>query len=274
MTCRTCAVEFIPSDIRGLARYCSALCRGKANSQRAIRNYHCRASTLRFICKHCGAAYTPKNANRNQFCGRQCARLAQGFDLSKPSNHRPHCRVYFPNCEQCRKQFTTNRKTVRLCSDVCRKARQEEACLYPRTCKVCQCEFTRKWAHDVCSDACQEIINKPKRRVASKATRKKRRALGLDDHGKAYKRAKRCGVAYEVIQRRKVYERDGWMCLLCRKPIKQGVVVPHPLSATLDHIIPMSKGGSHTYSNVQCAHFSCNWMKGDKSQGEQLLLVG
>lgn len=35
------------------------------------------------------------------------------------------------------------------------------------------------------------------------------------------------------------------------------------LAMTLDHIIPLSKGGSHTADNLQCAHFMCNSKKGD-----------
>lgn len=39
---------------------------------------------------------------------------------------------------------------------------------------------------------------------------------------------------------------------------------------TLDHIIPLSKGGTHTWDNVQLAHMSCNAGKCDRlSGGEQ-----
>lgn len=39
---------------------------------------------------------------------------------------------------------------------------------------------------------------------------------------------------------------------------------PHPLSATVDHIIPVSKGGHPSdLQNLQLAHFSCNRQKSD-----------
>jgi 5-methylcytosine-specific restriction endonuclease McrA len=38
--------------------------------------------------------------------------------------------------------------------------------------------------------------------------------------------------------------------------------VPHPLAPTLDHIVPLARGGHHTRDNTQCAHFSCNTRKG------------
>jgi 5-methylcytosine-specific restriction endonuclease McrA len=31
------------------------------------------------------------------------------------------------------------------------------------------------------------------------------------------------------------------------------------------YIVPLSKGGTHTYDNVQCAHFGCNSRKGNRA---------
>lgn len=59
-----------------------------------------------------------------------------------------------------------------------------------------------------------------------------------------------------------VHERDGWVCGLCREPVDRSLSWPEPLSASLDHILPLSKGGEHTLDNVQCAHLVCNLQKG------------
>ncbi|MFJ9633822.1 HNH endonuclease [Streptomyces sp. NPDC101175] len=61
-----------------------------------------------------------------------------------------------------------------------------------------------------------------------------------------------------------VYERDDWQCGLCRRPVDPGLAWPHPMSASVDHILPLSQGGSHMLANVQCAHLSCNCAKGDQ----------
>lgn len=68
--------------------------------------------------------------------------------------------------------------------------------------------------------------------------------------------------------------RDGWKCGICGKKINRRVKAPHPTSPSLDHIVPMSKGGGHLYSNVQAAHFLCNSQKGNGAADDQLLLVG
>lgn len=62
-----------------------------------------------------------------------------------------------------------------------------------------------------------------------------------------------------------VFERDEWMCHICKQQIDrrlrgEGVW----MRATIDHIIPLSRGGPHTYENVAAAHWICNQRKGDQ----------
>lgn len=60
-----------------------------------------------------------------------------------------------------------------------------------------------------------------------------------------------------------VYERDGWACQICRKPVDREVQWPNPWSATLDHIDPVTAGGVHDDGNLQTAHWYCNVVKGN-----------
>lgn len=68
--------------------------------------------------------------------------------------------------------------------------------------------------------------------------------------------------AVEPIVRRVVFERDGWICQLCGEPVDPDLRAPDPESASLDHRIPIARGGDHTYDNIQLAHFGCNARKG------------
>lgn len=45
------------------------------------------------------------------------------------------------------------------------------------------------------------------------------------------------------------------------------------MSASLDHILPLSLGGAHSMANVQLAHLSCNHTKSNGGS-QQLALVG
>lgn len=55
------------------------------------------------------------------------------------------------------------------------------------------------------------------------------------------------------------------VCGICGKPVDFSYRYPHPLSPTVDHIIPVAKGGHPSdLSNLQLAHRCCNRQKSDK----------
>lgn len=66
----------------------------------------------------------------------------------------------------------------------------------------------------------------------------------------------------DVVHPGIVWERDGGICQICRRPIDPDLPVSHPMSATVDHIVPVSDAASeHSYANTQLAHFDCNRRK-------------
>jgi len=73
-----------------------------------------------------------------------------------------------------------------------------------------------------------------------------------------------------------IFERDGWRCGLCGHKVNPQVKYPHPRSASLDHIVPLSKGGDHARANTQLACLVCNISKQANvgGNGEQLRLIG
>lgn len=55
------------------------------------------------------------------------------------------------------------------------------------------------------------------------------------------------------------------VCGICGKPVDFSLKYPHPLSACIDHIIPVAKGGHRSdIENMQLAHWTCNRQKSDK----------
>lgn len=88
------------------------------------------------------------------------------------------------------------------------------------------------------------------------------------------RRAARKAVRHADFSRLDILERDGWMCQLCNKRIDRRLKFPHPKSASLDHIVPLSVGGADVPSNVQAAHWDCNVAKGNRPANDQLRLVG
>lgn len=82
------------------------------------------------------------------------------------------------------------------------------------------------------------------------------------------------GVAAETVDRDVVGERDQWRCGICRKKVDRSLPWPHPKSASLDHIVPISEHGPHTYANCRIAHLDCNMRRSNKGGNEQLALIG
>lgn len=70
-----------------------------------------------------------------------------------------------------------------------------------------------------------------------------------------------------------IFDRDGWICGVCNKPVDKELKWPHPQSASLDHIKPISKGGPHIKVNVRLAHLVCNISIGNRRVDNDLALV-
>lgn len=92
-----------------------------------------------------------------------------------------------------------------------------------------------------------------------------RRALRLRWETKRYKLIKINGNRDKGITLKKLLIRDNYTCYICKKPIdmsdytlKDNYFIFGKKYPTIDHIIPLSKGGTHTWNNVAIAHMYCN----------------
>lgn len=64
---------------------------------------------------------------------------------------------------------------------------------------------------------------------------------------------------------RKAILAQGEVCALCGMPIDKSLRFPHPMSASVDHIIPIAKGGHPSnIDNLQLTHLICNQLKGSR----------
>ncbi len=62
-----------------------------------------------------------------------------------------------------------------------------------------------------------------------------------------------------------IYERDDWTCRICLEPVDPDAPMRSTWDATLDHIVPRSKGGIDDPANLRLAHRWCNSVRGDLS---------
>lgn len=119
---------------------------------------------------------------------------------------------------------------------------------------------------------CVEIARKYG--MSAERVYRRARALGLEvscvGGGGHYKRRQDNYGSTEYdssVTLKRVRQKYSDICQICGNPvddtdIEKGHI--KRLYPTIDHIIPLSKGGSHTWDNVQLAHMSCNAGKCDK----------
>lgn len=79
-------------------------------------------------------------------------------------------------------------------------------------------------------------------------------------------RADRQGAHRVAFDRnRKILLKTQSTCGICGKPVDVNLKPPHPLAPTIDHIVPVAKGGHpSSIDNLQLTHATCNRQKSDK----------
>lgn len=76
------------------------------------------------------------------------------------------------------------------------------------------------------------------------------------------------------INLERLYKRDKGVCAICGEPCdwsdsrwEDGFFIVGKKYPSIDHIVPLARGGEHSWENVQLAHFSCNSAKGARWDG-------
>lgn len=131
---------------------------------------------------------------------------------------------------------------------------------YMESCGLIEIQHDPKY----CSKECRNRNNNRKSKQC------KRKSCSRDSHRH---RAKKYNCNYDgSITLQKLIERDGLRCALCggmcNTKDHSWSEYSGPTYPSIDHIIPMSKGGSHTWDNVQVAHIMCNSLKGNGGADE------
>jgi len=140
------------------------------------------------------------------------------------------------------------------------RARYQAVAPSARVCRWCGAAYLGKGTGRFCSDAHRRARSNQRKHLRRRGHR---RAVDIIPIEEIYQRDRgRCGL------------RDRGRCGLCHRPVApafrmQRASREHP---TLDHILPLSKGGRHERSNVQLAHQGCNSRKSNRKCNSQLRL--
>jgi 5-methylcytosine-specific restriction endonuclease McrA len=265
--CERCGASFEAE--RSDQRWCSYKCRKTAyNASRLPPDHQVK-------CEFCGTLFTTR-FKRQRFCAAKCQRADENVrhGFSDP-------RVPF-DCACCGKGCVPGKNGVhsqarRFCSPGCKRAWHNAAArgTVPRrkrgpTRRIRKQE-ERAWVEGACPECGERFVRKQKQGLAIYCSRRCKVKVVQRN-----RRARKTEAFLERVFRQKVYERDNWCCQLCGEPTARTFDQDDPLSPVLDHVIPLARGGEHSYANIQLAHFICNSVKSDGAAvaiGEQVAMV-
>lgn len=206
------------------------------------------ALTVPRTCAGCGRDIAPKQyrGNPRRWCSESCRVRTFRNGTGVIPTH---------SCVTCGEEFRSLRKEAKYCSRRCctqaqsEKRRQARGTPPPtaRECVECGKVFTPRANNAERATRCSK-------ECARRAARRRYRARLAE-------------VLFEDVSTHAVFERDGWTCQLCMNPIDYALVAPHPMSPSIDHKVPISLGGAHTFENCQAAHMVCNSSKGARWSG-------
>jgi len=211
------------------------------------------------IRKECGACgkpifVLPSGVNK-KYCSNICRWKSRSITITK-------------NCPECGVEFIPKIMSQKCCSQSCGRKQQAKTLIaiaapkrVKRYCGYCGKEYRKKHLRKTifCSRECAFLYQGKNLRIGGP------RILwrsGISGRGHEI-RAKQFGVQYDRFKPIDIFERDNYTCRICGDKINKYLKYPDPLCVSLDHVIPLSRGGEHTKENTRAAHLICNMKKSD-----------
>lgn len=236
--CKICNKEYELGESGAGYKYCSQQC---ADEARRIRNRERWREAnpewdkdINKVCEWCGKEFTvpARNAHIARFCSDECRHRSKG--------HKP-MEEYLKELEQQKEE-----RQIRL-------EEKREQQLSNLKCIECGGIFKGTSLHQkLCSTECSRV-----RRNKQQRLRKDKR---INDDNNIDK-----DISLETL-----YKRDRGICYICGGKCDfgdhtqiNGHFTAGPNYPSIDHIIPISRGGMHAWDNVKLAHHHCNSMKSD-----------
>lgn len=242
----TCACRYC-----GQTKPCTQFPTARTPRGHTLRCRECQAALTRspdytppviIACAWCGTKFRQKR-DRAKFCSMAC----QYASRRKPEL----CRVYYIECQTCTELFTSSNALRKYCSERCSYIYQyhrDYPGVEPRPfeCIDCGQSFIQRHGNNPRCDICRG-----------------QRKGAIKSAGSARRRSReRSNGPWEPVSRQYIFERDHWKCYLCGQSVDQSAPVIDPLYPTLDHVMPLALGGTHTADNLRLACRACNVSKG------------
>jgi len=264
--CAWCGTEFVAPMSK---KYCSAECRKQQRNKRVRDSGKKATVTGKANCQHCGVEFEVRKNTGGLYCSRACnlravanseQRKIQRREETLRKNAGKFCEINDRKCIECGSLFTSGRGIGKFwCCSGCAESYRER---YKKW--ILRMQAGKPLTEiRICPGSGQLFVpthlsqmyasHEISRRVCGRAAKSRRRAM------------KRTNGRCDLIDPVEVFESVGYVCQGCGKDTdsaRRGT--PHPDAPELDHIVPLSKGGTHTWGNVTLLCRACNQSKSDE----------
>lgn len=242
--CRCCGKEFTAPY--GNEQFCSDECKHESIRESKRRSDRKRLGCGELskegrTCAVCGAIFTPK-AVTQKTCTEECGKEYRRIKERERERKKPRL------TEQ--ERYAARLNNLRKANEwrINHKKPKPTPKIYTGTCAVCGNAFT---THNPAQKTCSKQCGKRYSHARKQHRIPKEQRIDND-------------ITLEAL-----YRRDSGVCYLCggkcdwndRDKEKNICGANYP---TIDHIIPVARGGLHAWDNVRLAHFMCNVLKSDE----------
>lgn len=230
-----CSKKCRKSPIRVYEHECDH-CGRMFHSKRSETKYcsrKCLRVSRRFTtgwCRSCGSMFKA-TFDRKKYCSRECARLPV---IPKAEREQPQRIVH---CKRCGLQFYGKLRNREVCDDCINQCSVEEA-------RQCRCGIV--------------FLTHQNAKMCLVCRARERKSISVE--AKVKRRQRTRGGRIDVIE---VFEMADWKCQECGCEVTRSGEPCEDNYATLDHVVPLSKGGLHENGNAQCLCRMCNMIKSD-----------
>jgi 5-methylcytosine-specific restriction endonuclease McrA len=204
-------------------------------------------------CIQCGCEFVADRATRAR---KTCSRRCHGQWAASVCGPKPKCLVI--QCAACLAPFRQPpRHERRTCSEECAAAFR--SLTLSNKSRICDCGAAAVPGRFWCVTCGRERVRINRRKASQRRVRRKLSA-----------------GQRERFDPHEIFARDGWKCLMCGSPVEIGLPLGHESLATLDHILPLSRGGGHCRANAATLCWPCNMQKRDSYSpdlAEAVLLI-
>lgn len=217
------------------AKFCSRKCRNQYNKS----NYGHDQT-----CKHCSKGFI--NYSKRDFCSTQCYSDFR-IENSKKSQYIPRPKMT-KICINCNQHYETHTEKSKYCGYRCKyEYTVKQKTNHNVKCSECSCWFTTTDQRKLfCSSGCKDKFHDRKKETLRR------------------KRIKQNGKINWDISIERLMKRDKGICYLCGNKVNVLLDPNDDEYPSIEHVIPIVKGGTHTWGNVKLAHRKCNYIKSDK----------